>query len=766
MTRFAILRTALLLAAGALFVPLMPTSAQDKDKDQAKDKEPARGSLVEDRAAHKLLEAGDARLDAGETVKAVEVWQSVLERYPRSRVRYEAHLRLGNHLLERDRAFDRARTHFEAAAAEGNPDENMRALAMLRAGVCFYEARNYGKSFKVMRDLIERFPVSPHVNQAYYYVGLGHFQLGHYSRAISSLEKVGTVLAGEEGKVERVEAGKRLFIKIEDADLAALEPGKTVKVAVVTTQGDKEIVECYPIGRNVRVVLGSILTILGKPQPGDGKLQVRGDDKVKVTYIDAHTADRKFDRPVHRVVSVFGNGIVEVTDGAFRETLQGVVLGKAIHLQITDADRDLTDAADSVKAVAEIWREKTQKELETETVDAPKEGAKTERYRLIDKVEVTLTETRVQREITLPGEIGDEPRDTPAKPAEAAKKEEDNVVHTGVFRTTVQLARADTPVADDNILQALPGDQLRIRYIDEINGGPGPRTVVTMVRCLEGNLGGVRVTQAQITDQELRIRTQLKTASALTNIGNRYKEFGLKDNADARYQQALKVCETIGEEARRLGGRVLEETYVQLWKIYFEMDKLELAAAMSQRLQQEFPNSEFVDAALLQLAQVARKQNQLQRAVGIYTSLLAMEKSSLRGEAQFGIAECYEEMARNTEGANAAQLYDRSFQEYKAVYDRFPDSGRVGEAVAKMANYYYQQKDYKRAIDTFEGVLSAQPDAKFLDVILFNYARCLFRLERKAEARKQFEQLLADFPESPLAPDAKRIAEALRKQGS
>ena len=32
--------------------------------------------------------------------------------------------------------------------------------------------------------------------------------------------------------------------------------------------------------------------------------------------------------------------------------------------------------------------------------------------------------------------------------------------------------------------------------------------------------------------------------------------------------------------------------------------------------------------------------------------------------------------------------------------------------------------------------------------------------------RKQFEQLLADFPESPLAPDAKRVAEAIRKAGS
>ncbi len=210
--------------------------AQDTNPD---DKQPPRGSIVEDRAARKLLEAGDDRLAANEASKAVEVWQSVIERYPRSKVRFEAHLRLGNHLLERERAYDRARGHFETAAGEENTDEAQRALATLKVGVCYYESRNYGKCFKVMRDVIEKYPVSPQVNQAYYYIGLGHFQQGHYSRAIAALEKVGTALSADDAKVEKLEAGTRLFVRIEDADLAALDFGKTVKVTVETTSGDK-----------------------------------------------------------------------------------------------------------------------------------------------------------------------------------------------------------------------------------------------------------------------------------------------------------------------------------------------------------------------------------------------------------------------------------------------------------------------------------------------------------------------------------------------
>jgi TolA-binding protein len=208
---------------------------------------------------------------------------------------------------------------------------------------------------------------------------------------------------------------------------------------------------------------------------------------------------------------------------------------------------------------------------------------------------------------------------------------------------------------------------------------------------------------------------------------------------------------------------LLEQTYVQLWRIYFERDQLDLAAAMCQRLQNEFPNSGFVDDALLQLGDVARKQGNLNRAIGIFTRIANMPKSQLRGDAQFGIAECYEQLATEATAAAATQMQDRAFQEYKKVYDQFPDSGRVGEAVAKMANYYYQQKDFSRAIDTFETVLNDHPDAKFLDVILFNYGRCLYRMDRRGEAKRRFDQLIGDFPESPLAADAKKISEALSK---
>ncbi len=55
-----------------------------------------------------------------------------------------------------------------------------------------------------------------------------------------------------------------------------------------------------------------------------------GDDTVKVVYVDQHTADKQFDRKVLHEVTVVGNGIVSVTDGAFAETLQASRAGKTV----------------------------------------------------------------------------------------------------------------------------------------------------------------------------------------------------------------------------------------------------------------------------------------------------------------------------------------------------------------------------------------------------------------------------------------------------
>jgi tetratricopeptide (TPR) repeat protein len=698
-----------------------------------------RGSIIEDRAARKLLQAGDARLEVGENEKALEIWESVVERYPHSQVRFDAHLRLADHLLKETRDYDKARLHYEAAAVEGNADDERRAYAFLNTGTCFYEGGNYGKCFTIMRDVIEKFPASPQVNEAYYYIGLGHFKLGHYSRAIEALEKVGTALSIEDSKIEKVEAGKRLFIKIDDQDFAILAPGEQVEVRCTTKGGDSETVLCDPVGRNARIALGGIVTTLAPRVPGNGTLEVRGGDIVSVSYIDAHTAGKTFNEKRIKDVLVVGNGLARITDGSYLREIQAAVVGKPLHLQVTDADRDTSDGADAIEAAVQVFRRKTPDEIDEELARRVAGGelaegpggedvkSQIDPLLLVSAVPVTLRESD----------------------------------QAGVFRAALPL-RLGTA---EGTLTGEPGQTIRLVYTDDLHLGEGTVVRVAEARIIEGNLGEVRVTRTDISDEELRLKTQLRTASALTEVGNHYKEFGLNSKAELKYTEALGVCEEILDQARLVGGKLLEETYVQLWRIYFAMDQLDLALGMSKRLLAEFPDSAFIDEAMLQQAHVERKRENYPRAISLYASIAKLPDSPLRGEGQFFTGECYEAMAAKAPAGQSAPLYEKAFLAYQGVYEKFPDSGRVGDAVAKMAAFYYQKEDYKRAVDVFENVLTDHPDANFLDVILFNYGRCLYKLDRKPEARRRFEQLINDYPESEIAPEANKIVEALKKAG-
>lgn len=700
---------------------------------------PERGSVIEDRAARKLLQAGDARLEVGENEKALEIWESVVERYPRSQIRFDAHLRLADHLLKESREYDKARLHYEAAAAESNEDDESRAYAFLNTGACFFEAGNYGKCFTIMRDVIEQFPTSPEVNEAYYYIGLGHFKLGHFSRAIEALEKVGTSLTGEDSLLEKVEAGKRLYVKIDDKDFAILEPGAQVAVRCRTQGGDEETLLCDPVGRNARLALGRIMTTLATPVPGNGTLEIRGGDRITISYTDAHTAEKGVNEKRHKEVVVVGNGVARITDGSFERDLPAAVLGKPLHLQVSDADFDTTEGRDRLEATVQVFRRKTPDEIDEELARRVASGELKEAgdgEDLKEKIDPLLL-------------VRSEP---------VILRESDQ---GGVFRLAIPLQLGSSAGS----LTAEPGETIRLVYRDERHLGEGTMVRTAETRVIEGNLGEVRVTRTNISDEELALKTSLRTATALTEVGNHYKEFGLNEKADLKYGEALDTCEEILEQARAVGGSLLEETYVQLWRIYFAMDQLDLALGMSRRLLAEFPSSAFIDEAMLQQAHVERKRGNFTRAINLYSSVAKIPNSPLRGEGQFHVGECYEDMALAAVGQSSGPLFEKAFTAYQQVYEQFPESGRVGDAVAKMAAFYYQKQDYSRAIDVFENVLSDYPDANFLDIILFNYGRCLYKLDRKAEARRKFSQLINDYPESDIAAEANKIAEALKKAG-
>jgi len=84
-----------------------------------------------------------------------------------------------------------------------------------------------------------------------------------------------------------------------------------------------------------------------------------------------------------------------------------------------------------------------------------------------------------------------------------------------------------------------------------------------------------------------------------------------------------------------------------------------------------------------------------------------------------------------------------------------------------LAGFFYQRtrKAYRAAITRYEGLLADFPDYERLDEVLLRLAQCLVYSARKAEAAPQLDRLLAEYPQSPFAGEAKELQDQLIREG-
>lgn len=700
-------------------------------------------SLVDDKKAKALLDAGDARFEAGELTAALDLYKAVLDRYPISRWRFLARLKMGKQFLK-EKKFDLALDQFRRVAVEDNKDADQSGDASLQVGICFFEMGRLEEAFGELRKVIKQFPGTPYSNDAYYYIGQAHFKMGRFGNAIEAFKNVGTSIDPSAQEAEKLDAGKRLFVKIDDKDLSAQAGEAGVVVTVLTSSGDKENVTCFPVTPGAPILMGSLRTQLGDIKPGDSIVQLIGTDKITVTYTDKQTADAKLNVVRTKEIRVVGNARVKVVDGAFAEAVGAVVLDKPAFLLVQDSDRDTSAKSDEIEVIVRTKRV-VEENPDSEKVEKPasniaaalEAAEKAEPvFKVIDEKKVKLVE----------------------KPAEGAVA--GGPVHTGIFIGVIPIARqGETP--NPAAIVAQVNDVLEIEYLDEVSLESKPATRKTVAKVIEGNLNPLQVANAKINDEELKFKTALKTSEALKNIGNIYKDLGLTKQSVDRYKQALAETEQVARSYGALNQRLLEQTYVQMWKIYYAMDDLGRAAQMCLELQRRFPDSPFVDDALLLMGQVSQKLGKFQEAIGVFRRLAALKNSPLAPAAQYAIGECYEELGTTQKNKI---YYDEAFLAFKGCFEKFPNSNQAGDALSKMAEYYYSKEDFTRALDLYEEALQQYQDSKFIDVVLYNYGRCLVKMKKLDDAVGKFNQLITTYPNSKMVANAQKIVEAIEKR--
>jgi tetratricopeptide (TPR) repeat protein len=680
--------------------------------------------------ASRLISRAEELLGVGEYESGVRMLENVIEQNSESPLKYRAMLIIGRHYVNTQKYPDAVKILKQVLALgrgekfpEGEELEWYLEGQYL-TGVAYFNMRQYDSCFNTMRILTKNFPNTVWANQAYYYIGMCHFAQQRWNKAIESLSMVGVGIDSNSAAVDLIEAGKRLYVKAEDNDLAVIaSEDKGIEVEISTSGGDREKILLYPAmaDKNKSSVIGSIPTAAGAPQQGNGVLEVKGGDEIIVRYIDLNdNSGTKVTR--EQKVKVVSSGELDFTLGSFEEKAQSAYRGQDVFIRLKDLDLDITDGEDIAK-VRVISRYRPDVDEEMESVGA-------ERFYISDNDKGGII--RDDATITL-------------------KESGTNVpVHSGVFVArikTVPYSPGTTINKADDVLVCDVGDELVAIYADEKHISGNQKRDVFAVITVSGDIESHPVVMQNIvTDPVVKARKSMVEAKAYLELAKIFKDMGLLRQAFEKSDAGLERVDSIIKEGKAVPPKMQEEAFKLKWELYLAVENYESAIQTCTLFSRLFPNSVYMDEALLKTATGLMQIGEYNRADGVFGGILNLPNSSAKAEAQFRIAEIAEKQKRS----DAIQLY-------KLCAERYPNSEFAGKALEKVVDYLFEKKDYKQADEMLKQVFEDYPDANFLDSLLFKWVVVAYRTGDSAKAYEKATQLLSEYPGSKYAEEVKKI---------
>jgi predicted negative regulator of RcsB-dependent stress response len=146
------------------------------------------------------------------------------------------------------------------------------------------------------------------------------------------------------------------------------------------------------------------------------------------------------------------------------------------------------------------------------------------------------------------------------------------------------------------------------------------------------------------------------------------------------------------------------------------------------------------------------KQGQYKTALDMFRKAYDASKSPL---SLFYIAACYDDLANYDEALKTLKDFANSYSK---------DQTYIPLVYQKMAAIYIKKGDTGEAKKTLDTLINLK-GAIYKDFALFEYARLLEKEGKKDEANKKYHELVAGFPNSPFAGEAKARLEAEKKAG-
>lgn len=236
------------------------------------------------------------------------------------------------------------------------------------------------------------------------------------------------------------------------------------------------------------------------------------------------------------------------------------------------------------------------------------------------------------------------------------------------------------------------------------------------------------------------------TARGLSGLA--WSQYKLKQlpEAAATFERLLNDYgnDALAPEAALTRGQILEQ-----------LDQLEPALTMYQRVIADYSTSEQLPQAMLSAARLEERLGRLEPAAELYQRLIAeFPELPQRETVIYQAAWALRELGRHDEA-------DQLFEQLR----RNPRSPLWADAVFRLAERAYQQKEYDLADELLKELFGGQPGEQVAPHALFLQAEIAIGREAWPRVAAPLQRLIAEFPGSELAPLAQFwLAEAAYRQ--